>query len=50
MLQNDIPVFNLTNLQDRDPLLERPYQRLYTQSFPDPDEREDLADWRRRLA
>jgi len=49
MPQSDIPVFNLTNLQDWDPLLERLYEGLYTQSFPDPDEREDLAQWRRRL-
>ncbi|MGH8610833.1 MAG: GNAT family N-acetyltransferase [Gammaproteobacteria bacterium] len=42
-------VFNLTDLQDWEPLLERLYNGLYMESFPDPDEREELAEWQRRL-
>lgn len=42
-------VFDLTDLQDWEPLLERLYNDLYTESFPDPDEREELLEWQRRL-
>lgn len=49
MPQNDIPVFNLPNLQDWEPLLERLYNGLYMESFPDPDEREEMDKWRWRL-